>query len=167
MYTKLGEGVLTGDIIHQWTIQEYDQHQRGVRWYIIMITAGLLFVVYGLMSNNFLFSLIIILAGIIMFIQSHQSPPQVLFAITELGVVIGHKFYNYSELKSFFIIYQPPEVKNLFFQTASAVHPIVSIPLLDVNPVEIRETLLEFMSEDLDTEKEPLSVTIARRWRMN
>ena len=167
MSTKLGEGVLTGDIIHQWTIQEYAQHQRGVRWYIIMITAGLLFVVYGLMSNNFLFSLIIILAGIILFIQSHQAPPQVLFQITELGVVIGRKFYNFSELKNFFIVYQPPEVKNLFFQTSNMVHPILSIPLLDENPVAVRETLLEFIDEDLDTEKEPISVTIARRWRMN
>ena len=167
MSTKLGEGVLTGDVIHQWTIQEYDQHQRGVRWYIIMITAGLLFVVYGLMSNNFLFSLIIILAGIILFIQSHQAPPQVLFQITELGVVIGRKFYNFSELKNFFIIYQPPEVKNLFFQTSNTIHPILSIPLLDENPVTVRETLLEFIDEDLDTEKEPISVTIARRWRMN
>ena len=167
MPTKLGEGVLTGEIIHQWTIQEYDQHQRGVRWYIVMITVGMLFVIYGLMSNNFLFSLIIILAGIILFVQSHQAPPQVLFAITELGVVLGRKFYNYSELKNFFIIYQPPEIKNLFFQTDSAVHPIMSISLLDENPVEVRETLLEFMEEDLNAEKEPLSVTISRRWRMN
>ena len=159
--------MLTGEIIHQWTIQEYDQHQRGVRWYIIMITAGLLFVVYGLMSNIFLFSLMIILAGIILFIQSHQAPPQVLFQITELGVVIGRKFYNFSELKNFFIVYQPPEVKNLFFQTSNMVHPILSIPLLDENPVAVRETLLEFIDEDLDTEKEPISVTIARRWRMN
>lgn len=167
MPTKLDEGVLTGNIIHKWTIQEYDQHERSVRWYIIMITIGLLLVIYGLIANNFLFSLIIILAGIILFIQSHQAPPEVLFQITELGVVLGHKFYNFSEFKSFFIIYQPPEVKNLFFQTNSVVHPILSIPLLDENPVVIRETLLEFINEDLETEKEPLSVTIARRWRMN
>lgn len=158
---------MTGDVIHQWTIQEYDQHQRGVRWYVLMITAGMLFVIYGLMSNNFLFSLIIILAGIIMFIQSHQTPQQVLFQITELGIVVGHKFYNYSELKNFYIVYQPPEIKNLFFMTESNVHPILSVPLLDINPVQVRETLLEFMNEDLDTEKEPLSVTIARRWRIN
>ena len=167
MPTKLGEGVLIGDVIHQWTIQEYNQHQRGVRWYIIMITVGMLFIIYGLMFNNFLFSLIIILAGIIMFVQSHQTAPQVLFQITELGIVVGHKFYNYSELKNFFIVYQPPEVKNLFFQTDSSVHPILIVPLLDINPVNVRQTLLEFMEEDLSAEKEPLSVTIARRWRMN
>ena len=158
---------MTGDVIHQWTIQEYEQHQRSVRWYIIMITVGLLFVIYGLISNNFLFSLIIILAGIILFMQSYQKPAQVLFQITELGVVIGRKFYNFSELENFFIIYQPPEIKSLFFQTSNVVHPILSIPLLDENPVIVRETLLEFIDEDLDTEKEPLSATISRRWRMN
>ena len=57
MPKPLTENAITGDILHQWTIQEYDTHSRGVWWHIIMITFGIIAVVYGLLDSNFLFSL--------------------------------------------------------------------------------------------------------------
>ena len=82
MPKNLNEDVMLGDILHEWTIQEYENHSRGVWWYIIMISLGLVLVVYGVFTANFLFSLIIILFAIIMFLQSHNTPPQINFKIT-------------------------------------------------------------------------------------
>jgi hypothetical protein len=161
------EKTLIGDILHHWTIQEYDQHQRGVFWYIITITVGLLLVIYGLFSSNFLFSLIIILAAIILFLQSHQEAPQVQFGITELGVLMGSKFYTYSELEDFYIIYEPPEIKTLYIDTKSGMRPMLRIPLLDENPLEVRTALRNFLAEDVEKEEEPLADAAARRWKIH
>ncbi|OGH60163.1 MAG: hypothetical protein A2725_04625 [Candidatus Magasanikbacteria bacterium RIFCSPHIGHO2_01_FULL_33_34] len=163
----LRENSITGDVAYEWTVQEFDRHQRGLFWYIFMITVGMILVIYGFLSNNFLFSLIIVLSAIILFIQSYQEPAQVLFSITELGVVLGNRFYKYSELESFYIIYQPPEIKTLFIQPKSGIRPLLRIPLLDQDPLDIREAMTVFLEEDFEKETEPLTDLFARQWKIH
>ena len=167
MPSKISESTLIGDILHEWTIEEYERHERTTRWFISVITLGFILVLYGIFSDNFLFSLILILFAIILYLQAHQPPMQVPFAVTELGVIVGSRFYKYSELKSFYIIYSPPTVKTLFFQTTALLQPSLRIPLLDKNPVKIRKTLREYLDEDLDQEEEPYSDQMVRQWKLH
>ena len=155
---------MTGDVLYQWSVQEYQHYHRATAWYIIMILGGLLFILYGLFSGNFLFSLIIILFAIIIFLQSHQEPPQIPFQITGLGIIVSDRFYSYNELDGFYIIYQPPAVKTLYIETQGFYRPILHIPLLDQNPVEIRHALQQFLEEDLEKEEEPIADKIGRSW---
>ncbi|MDP2692953.1 MAG: hypothetical protein Q8O88_04915 [bacterium] len=167
MPQTLTQNSITGDVKLEWTVQEYDRHQRGLFWYIFMITLGMILIVYGFMSNNFLFSLIIVLAAIILFIQSYQVPAQVLFRITELGVIVGNRFYTYNELKNFYIIYQPPETKTLFIEPKTGMRPVLRIPLLDQNPLDVRDAMNIFLDEDLEKESEPLTDLFARQWKIH
>lgn len=166
MPQTLRAGVQTGEILHHWTVQEYARYDRTVWWYVFMISVGLVFIVYGVLSSNFLFSLIILLAGIIFFLQSRAEPLAVDFQIAELGVRIGSRFYSYEELDGFFVIYHPPEVKTLFLETKHALRPRLRIPLMDANPVEVRHTLQAFLPEDVERTEEPMSDMISRRWGM-
>ncbi len=166
MPKQLHPDLSTGETFYRWTIEEYEKYDRNRAWFVFMSTVGVVFVVYGVLGNNFLFSLIIILAGIILFLHHHQEPVQVNVEITELGIVLGNRFYPYDEIENFFVIYHPPEVKTLFFETAHALRPRLRIPLGDMNPVEIRHTLQAFLSEDVDRVEEPMSDMIARRWRI-
>lgn len=156
-----------GEILHEWTVQEYNKHERGAVWYAVITALGLLLVIYALATGNFLFALIIILFAIIMFLQHHQEPSQVLFQITDLGVTVGRKFYVYSEFEDFYIIYNPPEVKTLYLNPKNALRPLLRVPLLDINPVEIKHCLREFLPEDLEKEEEPLSDRAARNWQIH
>lgn len=158
---------LTGAVRHQWTMQEYERHQRGPWWYILVISLGLALVIYGIWDQNFLFSLIIILAAIILFLQSHLEAPPVQFMITELGVVVGTRFYSYSELEKFYLIYNPPEIKTLYMETQSTWRPTLRVPLLDQNPLALRQTLREFLPEDWEREEEPHADAAARRWKIH
>lgn len=167
MPQPLAEETTIGNILHEWTIQEYEKHERGWLWYLIMGGVGLALIIYGIMTSNFLFSLIIILFTIILFLQSHQEPLQVPFQITELGVVVGSKFYTYSELENFYFIYNPPYVKTLYFETKKILHPTLRIPLLDQNPIELKHTLREFLPENTEKEEEPLSDRAARNWKLH
>lgn len=167
MVQIIKEDTLIGDILKEWTIQEYEQHSRGILWYIIMGGLGIFFVIYGVMTNDFLFSLIIILFAIILFLQAHQTPKQVLFQITELGIVVGNRFYSFSELESFFIIYNPPDVKTLFLGLKDGLKPMIRIPLLDINPIEIKNVLRAYLPEDLEKENEPLSDRAVRNWQIH
>lgn len=160
------ENTILGNPLHEWTIQEYEQYDRGKRWYILMGVIGVISLVYSLLSGNFLFSLVIVLFAIILFLQSHQRPPQLPFVITDLGLIIGRRFHPYSELENFSIVYRPPEVKVIFFETKSLIEPTLKIPLLDVDPIEIRFSLLEYLPENAEREDEPLSDQLARNLRL-
>ncbi|HQF57126.1 MAG TPA: hypothetical protein PK831_01325 [Candidatus Magasanikbacteria bacterium] len=161
------EDTLIGDILKEWTIQEYEKYNRGILWYIIMGGLGIFFVVYGVVTRDFLFSLIIILFAIILFLQAHQDPKQISFKITELGVVVGNRFYSFSELDSFFIIYNPPDVKTLFLETKEVLKPMIRVPLLDMNPVDVKNVLRAYLPENFERENEPLSDRAARNWQIH
>lgn len=166
MPEQITEKTLIGDIQHEWTIQEYEQRSRSRAWYILAIVFGIGMVLVGIFTGNFLFSLIIILFSIILFLQSHQPAPQISFKISELGIIVGNRFYPFSELTEFFIVYNPLEdVKTLFIETKSVLRPILRVPLLDENPLEIKQILSQYLAENIEKE-EPLSDRLARNWRL-
>lgn len=155
-----------GDIVLEWTFPEYEKYSRSRRWYIIAGIVGGFFILYGMLTGNFLFALIIALSAIILFLQQHQTPAEISFAITDLGVIVSNRLYLYKELESFYIIYQPPEIKTLFLETKSLIRPLLRIPLQDQDPVEVRFSLLEFMTEDAEKEEEPASDAASRNWKL-
>ena len=164
MPKKLYDVASVGNVQHQWSVTEYERHDRAPFWYVFMISIGIVLVVFGLFTGNFLFSLIIILFAIILFLQSQQHPIEVPFLITNVGVVVSDRFYSYSELKEFYIIYQPPAIKTLYIETGSVWHPRLHIPLYDQNPVEVRHTLQNYLIENIEKEDEPLSDRLSRNW---
>lgn len=167
MPKQIVDNLNIGEALHQWSVNEYESHERTPFWFIGIMGIGIALVIYGMFSGNFLFSLIIILAAIILFLQSHQKANEVDFQITELGVVVGAKFYSYSELGNFYIIYNPPEIKTLYIETNSPVRPIIRVDLMSQNPVSVRSSLRMYLTEDIEKEEEPLSDTFARQWKIH
>lgn len=165
MPKQLTENQLIGDVLFEWIVPEYDKHERPRRWYMIMGTVAAVLILFGMFSGNFLFSLIIILAAIILFLQSQQEPLHVVFAITELGVIVGNRFYEYGELESFYIIYEPPDVKTMFIETDSIFRPRLRVPLVDMNPLDVQAVMRAYLLEDIEKE-EPYSDRFARNWRI-
>ena len=98
-------------------------------------------VVFALLTANYLFALVIVLFGIVMFMHDMQEPLEVYFALTDTGIILGKKYYRYSELQSFWLIYNPPEVKNLYFTLNGLVKHRLQVPLLDYDPRAIRDHL--------------------------
>jgi hypothetical protein len=161
------DSTIVGNTLLEWSVAEYERHMRPVAWYVIMTIVGCFLVGYAIFTDNFMFAIIVVLFSIILFLQSHQSPIVVPFRITELGIIINNRLYIYSELKDFFIIYKPPEIKMLFIETNSTMRPRLRVPLMDVNPNDVRELLLEFLEENLQKEEEPFSDMVARQWRIH
>ncbi len=163
---KPGNSVMTGEVLHTWEVTEYERHERPTAWYVIMLVVGLFLVGYGLLTNNFLFALIIVLFAIIIFLQSHQEPHQIPFTITDLGVILNNRFYAYSEITDFYIIYNE-DVKTLFLEPESSLRPRLRVSLTNQDPMEIKYALRQFLTENIEKEEEPFSDRIAREWRIH
>jgi hypothetical protein len=52
-------------------------------------------------------------------------------------------------------------------ETKNGMRPLVRIPLLDKNPIEVKHSLREFLLEDTDKEEEPVSDRLARNWQFH
>jgi len=156
------EQVNVGDVVFEWNLKEYENHNRNRRWYIVMGSIFVLLIIYAVLTANNMFALIMILFAIILFLQNMKEAPQVAFFITETGVVIGSKYYSFSELEDFWMIYEPPMVKNLYFSTGNVINHRISIPLLDNDPRPIRDFLSAYLEENLEEEEEPMTERFAR-----
>jgi hypothetical protein len=156
-----------GEELLSWEIPEYSKYQRGTVWYIsaVVVTAGLLF--YALYDHNYLFALIIVMFLIISIFINTGHEAKMDFVITTMGIGIGEKFYDYEAFHSFSVIYKPQEnLKMLYLEFGSVLRPRASISLTDVNPLAVREILMERIPEDLDRTDEPHTDFFAKKLKL-
>lgn len=159
----LKEDVNFGELIYSTTIKEFEKHERGKRWYLIMTILAILLISIAILTANYLFALIIVLFAIIMVLQEMNKPIDLNFAVTETGIIVGNKYYSFSEMEKYWIIYNPPEIKALYFEPKSIIKHRIMIPLGDdVDPVILRSFLNMYILEDLEKEEEPLSDRLGR-----
>lgn len=151
-----------GNILMTWEVEEFETHERGLLWYFISAIVGIAFLIYALATQNFLFAVIVIMFGIIIGLSSLREPQRMSFVMTDVGIGIGQQFFPFKELKEFWILYEPPEVKNIYFEFKRAIRPHLVVPLYDVSPLDVRETLLDFVDENPEDHDEPLTDLFGR-----
>ncbi|MFA6410880.1 MAG: DUF5673 domain-containing protein [Candidatus Buchananbacteria bacterium] len=154
-----------GQIFFSWKFLEFYPHQRTKTWYIWGGIFVVLLLIYSIFSANVLFGLITVLSTLIVLLFQ-QKNEYIDFKITEDGILVNGKFYKYKEIKNFYIIYEPPEVKTLYFEPKSVFSPRIPVFLEDQNPVKIREVLKKYLDEDLAREEEPTSDSISRIFKL-
>ena len=158
-----------------WKAPEYQRPSRKKNWYIatsIVVLVMLFFCFFAIQnwqivalgySSNFLFALIIIIAAAIMIFNERQPEIMVHFEVSDEGVKVGQKLYDYDSFKHFSIVYKPnDEIKNLYLEFKNTIRPRLSIPLMATDPLDLRDILLKNLEEDLDRAGPPLSEQLTK-----
>ncbi len=148
-----------GDL--SWKIHEYPYYEHGALWYAGVVLFGLAFLIYALWSRNFLFAFIIIMFAMVFLAHSGRRPAELDFTISLDGVRLGERSYPWKEIKKFFIVHEPPEVKTLYIDF-HGFRPTLSVPLNSQDPAEVRSFLSRFLSEDSTQTEEPISDWLGR-----
>lgn len=151
-----------GPVEMEWTYPEFNKHQRGAWWYVAFIGVSGAILTYSILNGNFLLAIVIILFGFIMLNYHRHEPNEVPFQIRAKGIRIGSKFILYTSLQNFWIVYEPPQIKTLYFMRKERLHTEVSIPLIEANPIQIRDFLGTLISEDLSKETETSNDSLGR-----
>jgi len=151
-----------GKTLIKWHFPEFEQPDRSVSWYVILFIIFATLLTYSVVTLNFLFAIIVVMVVVILFLHQRKDPIELEIKITEAGIEIGERFYAYKELNKFFIIYEPPEVSNLYIEFKSNLKPDLSIPLKKQNPITVRDILIDFLVEDVDKEEEPTADFLTR-----
>ena len=82
------------------------------------------------------------------------------------GIIIDTQFIPYKALKSFSIVYEPPVIKLLYLDFNSSVRKSLPVPLEDVNPIKVREILLNYIEENFERKEESFDETFERVLRL-
>jgi hypothetical protein len=143
------------EAVFSWRHQDFVRYNKNVWWYIISIIVLVLFVWGCIVTRNFLFAIFLVLFYLVTLLFDNRNPEIIDFAITHDGIKTGNTFHYYKEISHFFVIYQEPGIKNLYFEFRNPLKGRLIVPLDGQNAVAIREFLLGFLKEDLEREAEP------------
>ncbi len=149
-----------------WEVDEYPRAIRSGRWYAIAAVVGAGLIIYSVVTQNFLFAVIVLMLGVITLVSTFREPNRIEVIITTAGIVIGEAFYDYRSVNDFSIAYNPPKVKQLYFSFRSVIQPLLSIPLENVDPNEVRSYLIEYCRENLERTEETLTDTLRRVYKV-
>ena len=159
-------GIDAGTVLMAWDTWEFPPVERSRRWYLIVGAVGLGMITYALLTSNYGFAIILIMFAVLLVLKDLKKPAKVTAAITTHGVVFDHEFFDYEKIKDFSVVYNPPDVKNLYITFNNRLSPMLSIPLEEANPVRLRQTLLPYIFENLDRDDESLTDILTRVYKL-
>jgi len=160
--SQQGQNIDRGKTLLSWKLPEFHQPERGKMWYISTLIIAAAIIIWSAFTANYLFMIIIILVSIIFIVQNRQKAKLIECKIKEDGIELGRNFYDYNDIKNFWIVYHPPEVKSIYIDFKSTLRPTLPISLENQNPLKVREVLKKYLEEDLEKEEEPASDSISR-----
>lgn len=150
-----------GKILRSWESSEYEQQSKPRSWYIVAAVIGLILIGISIYMRNYLFLVVVVMMAVVIILMDRKAPISLETKITDKGIRYGKRFYPYTNLEHFWIIYDPP-IKTLNFRTTRNLFPMISIQLEDQNPLEIRDILLNFLPENEEITEESPSARITR-----
>lgn len=131
-----------------WDAPEYENIEKHPRWY--WITGGILLaiVIYAIVTNAILMAIVFILIGMLGYIFAEREARIIRMDISSDGIKVDNYFYEYDDLKSFWIFYEAKEgIKVLSLHSKKTFLPYIHIPIGNTNPIIIREVLINYLPE--------------------
>jgi hypothetical protein len=134
--------------LYRWTTPEHEPYTVGKKFYLLSTLLLIGLVVYALISNSPIMAITFILIGIVGYLFIQKDPRTINFSITHEGITAGNEIYEFENLKSFWIFYNPPYEKKISLHSKGTFTPYIHIPIGDEDPVEIRDILIDFIPEE-------------------
>jgi hypothetical protein len=148
-----------------WIAPEAIIHERGPTWKIVTSLVVLGAIIWGIYTGAWTFSLVVAVFAVTYSLIHLQHPRAVEIKISDIGIKVGYRKYNYSQIKSFWLIYDPPYVQTLNIRVSGQIVDDITIQIRDQSPSEIREFLMTKIPE-LEGQTEKLSDIFLRLFKI-
>lgn len=131
----------------KWIAPEFEHYQKNKMWFIVVGLIATALIIWALLSRNFLFALLIGLSFFSIIVYGLKKPRNIHLAITPKGVKVGKTLYEFSNLKSFWIFYDLPKLKEISIRSKKTFMPYIKLPLGEQNPINVRRMLIKYLPE--------------------
>lgn len=145
-----------------WETEEFPYHQKDLQWFLVGGVLALGIFVSLLILKNMFGAATMLLFVFIIYLYATKKPDMLSVVVDGRGITINNKRILYSDITSFWVLYEPP-VKDLILIQKAKFAPKTIIPLGQINPVELRALLLANAIIEKE-EEETLTDILARRF---
>ena len=135
------------EVLAHWQAPEHEVYQKDRRWFLYAGLILMAIVGYAIWTDSPMMAITFILIGALGYIFANTQPRIVDFYITESGIIAGRELYEFQNIKSFWIFYEPHQLKVISLHMKGTLMPFIHIPIHDEDPVEIRELLMQHIEE--------------------
>jgi len=149
--------------LYEWQAHEHVHREKTQRWFMVLAAVATITVAFFVISLNIIGAITLAFVAILVYIMAQQKPDTMRYRIMVDGVAIGNTLYQYEDLSSFNIVYEPDETKVLLIRSQRTLAPLVAMEIGVADPNDLRDLLLEFLPEDQQL-KEPMADVLARRF---
>ncbi|HEV8601612.1 MAG TPA: hypothetical protein VGQ87_03395 [Patescibacteria group bacterium] len=136
-----------------WEAPEFPERTRSTNWYIMFAIISVILIGFAVWVGSVITIIMFCLLIAVGFGFAVQKPKQVDYSINSQGIVVGKLIYPYKNIRKFWIIYDPPAVKTLNFETTAYLNNVISIELGNQDPLPVKSKLKNHLFEDLDREE--------------
>jgi|GEM_PF-1270957 len=130
-----------------------DAHQRGRGWFIGMAIVFSLLVALNIILHLYMSAVVIALLSLILFTNATRKNKQLIVRFYASGLGLNQQFFPWREFSKFWILYEPPTLKQLHFARRTKLINEITIELAGENPLKIRDMLLPLLAEDATKEE--------------
>lgn len=145
-----------------WEGLEHSHKEKGSDWYLAFAIIVISVVAVAALFDNFLFALLLGVAGLTMALAISRKPSIIPYAVTVRGIRIDESLYPYSTLRSYYIDEDHHEGPQLLIMSSQKLMPILIMPI----PEEYIDDIEDILSERLDEEflEEPFFMILLERF---
>ncbi len=130
-----------------WEAPEYVKHEKGIIWATIAISITAALIAYAILSGAWTMALAFFTLAIVYYLQQKNNPQDITIEITDMGLKIAGRLYQWSSIKAFWIVYDPPFVTTLHIRFVKKSQADIVVQFAGQDPVVIREHLLRQIPE--------------------
>lgn len=153
------------EAVISWIAPETVRHQHGPVWKVIMGLIVLAFIGGGIYYGAWTFSLAMGAFVLAYYVIHLDHPKAVEIKISEIGIKIGYRKYSYSQIRAFWLIYDPPFVQTLNIRVSGQYVSDLTIQLGSGSPAAVREFLIGKIPE-LEGQSEKLGDIFLRLFKI-
>jgi hypothetical protein len=143
-----------------WRAPEYEIYEKSKKWYLYALLLLAAIVAFAVYTDSPVMAITFILIGVVGYIFVNRAPQILDFSITRDGIIAGRNLYEFDNMTSFWIFYEPGQVKVISLHMKNRIMPFMHIPIHDEDPTKIRRILLEYVPE---IKQEPSAVDTFER----
>jgi hypothetical protein len=128
-----------------WEIKRVDAKEKTDKFYIMIIIAMAILLLFSVWQKNFLFGVFIILTCSTIFYFASQKPETYSFSINDMGIIIGNNevVYEYDKFSHFDIFeYGAGNDYEILLVFKTKLRPILRIRIYKNDKEKIKEFLL-------------------------
>lgn len=141
-----------GEVLLEWTFDEYERHERGTGWYAVAALVGAAFLAYAFATRNFLFAVLIVMVAVVIVLRTRHTPERIAVRVSPAGIELDGQLHRYDAVETFWIV-EPEHGRPMLYIDPEGLKPRVGIPIDGVAVADVRAALAPYVRESADRDE--------------